>query len=73
MAYIFSQVVVVDDLSNSMCGSLKRVCDITSRPLVFYKCDIRDLEALRNVFRQVREVNIDTRENVSYLNTAYYV
>jgi UDP-glucose 4-epimerase len=44
------KVVVVDNLANSKIESLKRVQDITGKPLVFYQADIRDREALADVF-----------------------
>ncbi|WP_411728593.1 UDP-glucose 4-epimerase GalE [Methyloglobulus sp.] len=44
------QVVVVDNLANSNCESLKRVQDITGKPLAFYQVDIRDRNALAEVF-----------------------
>ncbi len=43
-------VVVVDNLSNSSLTSLKRVEEITGKPVVFYRADIRDREALEEVF-----------------------
>ncbi len=43
-------VVVVDNLSNSSLTSLKRVEEITGKPVVFYQADIRDREALEEVF-----------------------
>ncbi len=43
-------VVVVDNLSNSSLTSLKRVEEITGKTVVFYQVDIRDREALEEVF-----------------------
>lgn len=43
-------VVVVDNLSNSSLTSLKRVEEITGKQVVFYQVDIRDREALEEVF-----------------------
>ena len=45
------QVVVFDNLSNSKPVALKRVRDITGKDLEFVKGDIRDREALDNLFR----------------------
>ncbi len=44
------EVVVVDNLVNSKEESLKRVQEITGKSLQFYKLDLLDKEALRNVF-----------------------
>ena len=43
-------VVVVDNLVNSSQKSLKRVEEITGKPVKFYKADILDKEALEEVF-----------------------
>ena len=43
-------VVVMDNLSNSSEKSLKRVEAITGKPVKFYKADIRDREALEEIF-----------------------
>lgn len=43
-------VVVIDNLSNSSLTALKRVEEITGKPVVFYQADIRDREALEKVF-----------------------
>ncbi len=43
-------VVVVDNLVNSSCESLKRVEIITGQKVPFYKIDIRNREALEHVF-----------------------
>ena len=43
-------VVVYDNLSNSCEESLKRVEELTGKKVKFYKGDIRDEEALENVF-----------------------
>jgi len=45
------QVVVVDNLSNSKEESLRRVTQITGQNLHFYPVDIRDKEALSQVFK----------------------
>ncbi len=44
------QVIVVDNLANSKFESLKRVQDITGKPLTFYQADIRDKHALAEIF-----------------------
>lgn len=44
------EVVVIDNLSNSSPVALKRVEEITGKPVVFYHADIRDREALEEVF-----------------------
>lgn len=44
------QIVVVDNLSNSKVTSLKRVQEITGKKLSFYKVDLLDEPALREVF-----------------------
>lgn len=49
-------VVVIDNLENSKFESLKRVQEITGKPLSFYQVDIRDKTALGDVF---------ARENIS--------
>lgn len=43
-------VVVVDNLCNSSSKSLKRVEEITGKPVKFYQVDILDREALEEVF-----------------------
>lgn len=43
-------VVVYDNLSNSSKESLKRVSEMTKKDIKFYEGDIRDEEALKNVF-----------------------
>ena len=45
-------VVVLDNLSNSHTKSLDRVREITGRELVFVEADVRDRDALRQVFNQ---------------------
>jgi UDP-glucose 4-epimerase len=45
-------VIVVDNLSNSKEVSLKRVQEITGKPLTFYKVDLLDGEALDTVFNR---------------------
>lgn len=44
------RVVVVDNLSNSKMESLRRVQDITGKPLAFYQADVRDKQALTEIF-----------------------
>ena len=44
------EVVVVDNLYNSKEESLRRVQEITGKPLTFYKVDLLDRDALRQVF-----------------------
>lgn len=46
------EVVVVDNLSNSSEKSLKRVEEITGKPVKFYKADILDKLALEEVFQK---------------------
>lgn len=46
------EVVVVDNLSNSSEISLKRVEEITGKPVSFYKADILDREALNEIFEK---------------------
>ena len=45
-------VVVLDNLSNSSEKSLARVEKITGKPVTFYKADIRDREALEEIFEK---------------------
>lgn len=45
-------VVVVDNLSNSSCESLKRVEQITSKKTKFYEADIRDDKSLEKIFAE---------------------
>ncbi len=45
-------VVVIDNLSNSSEKSLERVSKITGKPVTFYKADIRDREALEEIFEK---------------------
>ncbi len=44
-------VVVCDNLSNSSKKSLDRIQQITGKPVKFYLADIRDREAMENIFR----------------------
>lgn len=44
-------VVVVDNLYNSSEKSLDRVRELTGKDFAFYKCDIRDKDAMREVFK----------------------
>ncbi len=48
------EVVVVDNLCNSSEKALVRVEQITGKPLRFYKADLLDLDALREVFAKER-------------------
>ncbi|MEG2915738.1 MAG: SDR family NAD(P)-dependent oxidoreductase, partial [Oscillospiraceae bacterium] len=50
-------IVVVDNLSNSSEESLRRVEKITGKTLKFYKADIRDYDALDEIFSKE---NIDS-------------
>ena len=43
-------VVVVDNLCNSSKESLKRVAAIVGKEIPFYEADIRDAEALTQIF-----------------------
>lgn len=45
-------VVVIDNLSNSSEKCLKRVEEITGKPVKFYKLDIRDREGLEELFNK---------------------
>ncbi len=45
-------VVVVDNLYNSCEEALKRVEKIVNKPVKFYEADIRDAEAMKNIFAQ---------------------
>ncbi len=51
------EVVVVDNLSNSSKKSLERVAELTGKEAKFYEADIRDEEALKNIFEKE---NIDS-------------
>ena len=46
------EVVVVDNLDNASCESLKRVETITGKQVKFYEEDARNHESLRNIFRE---------------------
>lgn len=46
------EVVVVDNLDNSNEESLNRVEEITGKKVKFYKEDVRNKEALRNIFKE---------------------
>ena len=46
------EVVVVDNLCNASEESLKRVEQITGKKVTFYKADIRDAEALNEIFEK---------------------
>ena len=45
-------VVVIDNLVNANPVSLKRVEEITGKPVTFYEGDVRDEELLRKIFRE---------------------
>lgn len=45
-------IIVVDNLSNSKKESLKRIGSITGKELIFYMADIRDRDALTNIFQK---------------------
>ena len=45
------EVVVVDNLSNASEESLKRVEEITEKKVGFYKADVRDRDALEEIFK----------------------
>ncbi|WP_321891845.1 UDP-glucose 4-epimerase GalE [Paraburkholderia tropica] len=44
-------VVAVDNLVNSRQESLKRVTQITGKPVAFYEADVRDAQALERIFK----------------------
>jgi UDP-glucose 4-epimerase len=46
------EVVVLDNLSNSKEEALRRVREITGRPLTFVKADLRDRTALDGIFQE---------------------
>ncbi len=46
------QVVVVDNLCNSMIASLDRVQELTGKQLTFIEADLRDKQALQRVFTE---------------------
>ena len=46
------EVVVCDNLSNSSEKSLKRVAQITGKPVCFYQADIRDRAAMEKIFTE---------------------
>ena len=46
------EVVVVDNLVNSSAKSLERVQTITGKDLYFYENDVRDRNAMENIFRE---------------------
>lgn len=55
-------VICLDNLHNAYCEdgvkmpeALKRVQEITGKSVLFYNVDIRDKEALSEVFKKVRE------------------
>ncbi len=46
------QVAIVDNLCNSKRTAVQRVEEITGKKAAFYQCDVRDEEALRQVFQK---------------------
>ena len=52
------EVVVVDDLRNSDAQSLKRVEELTGKPVTFYQFDVRDEARLHEVFSQHRIASV---------------
>ncbi len=46
------EVIVLDNLSNSSYESLKRVSKLTKKNIPFEKCDIRNYQALEEVFKK---------------------
>ena len=73
------EVVVIDNLDNSSAESLKRVEKITGKPVKFYKADVRDKEALRQIFSEneieaaihfagLKAVGESVREPIMYYN-----
>ena len=46
------EVAVVDNLSNSSKKSLERVTELTGKEAKFYEADIRDEQALRQIFEK---------------------
>ncbi|NJD03274.1 MAG: SDR family NAD(P)-dependent oxidoreductase, partial [Ruminiclostridium sp.] len=44
------EVVVIDNLSNSKEESIKRIREITGKPLKFYEADLLEREALDDIF-----------------------
>ncbi len=45
-------VIVVDNLSNSQMEAIRRVEKITGKAVVFYQADVRDKQALSEIFQQ---------------------
>ncbi|MCL2017418.1 MAG: UDP-glucose 4-epimerase GalE [Alphaproteobacteria bacterium] len=45
------RVVIVDNLSNSSIDSVRGIEQITGQKVIFYECDILDMSALSNIFR----------------------
>lgn len=54
------ELVVVDNFSNSKPTSVERVQKIAGKSLLFHQADVRNRDALREVFRQhaVQSVSI---------------
>ena len=72
-------VVVIDNLDNSSSESLKRVEQITGKPVKFYKEDVRDKSALCKIFTEnkieavihfagLKAVGESVREPIMYYN-----
>ena len=51
-------VVVLDNLSNSSPESLRRVAELAGRAPVFVEADLRDRQALENVFSHYRPASV---------------
>lgn len=76
-------VVVVDNLANSSLESIKRAEEITGKNVIFYKLDIRDKSALKNVFSTntidavihfagLKAVGESTKKPLDYYDTNVY-
>ena len=50
-------VVVIDNLCNSKEESIRRVCAITGKQVRFYKADLRDRQAVEDVFRNEQGID----------------
>lgn len=76
-------VVVVDNLANSSLKSIKRAEEIAGKNVIFYKLDIRDKSALKNVFSTntidavihfagLKAVGESTKKPLDYYDTNVY-
>lgn len=45
------EVIVIDNLVNSKEESITRIREITGKPLVFYKADLLDKQAINEIFK----------------------